>query len=102
MTDFEKWYDENYLNLCYTAEENGLVYFQKCDLETAYEAGAEGYEKQKEINKELVDDIAALNKRIRKLEKAKKYINKLVETALKGSGLITKEELEEMREFIKE
>lgn len=102
MTDFEKWYDENYLKLCYTAEENGLVYFQKCDLETAYEAGAEGYEKQKEINKELVDDIAALNKRIRELEKAKKYVNKLVETALKGSGVITKEELEEMREFIKE
>lgn len=62
MTDFEKWYDENYLKLCYTAEKNGLVYFQKCDLKTAYEAGAEGYEKQKEINKELVDDIAALQR----------------------------------------
>lgn len=34
----------------------------------AYIAGAEGYEKQKEINKELVDDIAELNKRIRELE----------------------------------
>ena len=34
----------------------------------AYIAGAEGYEKQKEINKELVDDIAELHKRIRELE----------------------------------
>ena len=75
MTDFEKWYDENYLKLCYTAEENGLVYFQKCDLKTAYEAGAEGYEKQKEINKELVDDIAELHKRIRELEKQIKQAN---------------------------
>ena len=75
MTDFEKWYDENYLKLCYTAEENGLVYFQKCDLKTAYEAGAEGYEKQKEINKELVDDIAELHKRIRELETQIKQAN---------------------------
>lgn len=86
MTDFEKWYDENYLKLCYTAEENGLVYFQKCDLKTTYEAGAEGYEKQKEINKELVDDIAALNKRIRELEKDKAYLSdnldKEIETKL--------------------
>ena len=75
MTDFEKWYDENYLKLCYTAEENGLVYFQKCDLKTAYEAGAEGYEKQKEINKELVDDMAKLYKRIRELETQIKQAN---------------------------
>ena len=124
MTDFEKWYDENYLNLCYTAEENGLVYFQKCDLKTAYEAGAEGaegyerivkdmqergfntymsvkdflqaheelqkrnkqleliilgnqeeiaelqknYNKQKEINHELVDDVAAMQARIEELK----------------------------------
>ena len=75
MTDFEKWYDENYLKLCYTAEENGLVYFQKCDLKTAYEAGAESYEKQKEINKELVVDIAELHKRIRELETQIKQAN---------------------------
>ena len=124
MTDFEKWYNENYSKLCYTAEENGLVYFQKCDLETAYEAGAEGYEgyerivkdmrergfdtymsvkdflqaheellkrnkqleliilgnqeeiaelqknynKQKEINHELVDDVAAMQARIEELK----------------------------------
>ena len=73
MTDFEKWYDENYLNLCYTAEENGLVYFQKCDLKTAYEAGTEGYEKQKEINKELVDDIAALHREKDKAQKTALY-----------------------------
>ena len=40
-----------------------------------YIAGAEGYEKQKEINKELVDDIAVLNKRIRELEKDKAYFS---------------------------
>jgi len=73
MTDFEKWYDENYLKLCYTAEENGLVYFQKCDLKTAYEAGAEGYEKQKEINKELVDEITAARYEIGRAQKTALY-----------------------------
>lgn len=33
------------------------------------------YEKQKEINKELVDDIAELHKRIRELEKQIKQMN---------------------------
>lgn len=40
-----------------------------------YIAGAEGYEKQKEINKELVDDIADLHKRIRELETQIKQMN---------------------------
>ena len=81
MTDFEKWYDENYLNLCYTAEENGLVYFQKCDLETAYEAGAEGYEKQKEINKELVDENEKLKA---ELEERKRYEEKLLRESFRA------------------
>ena len=41
----------------------------------AYLQGAAGYEKQKEINKELVDDIAELHKRIRQLETQIKQAN---------------------------
>ena len=56
----------------------GRLVYPKTHIELyveGYIAGAEGYEKQKEINKELVDDIADLHKRIRELETQIKQMN---------------------------
>lgn len=53
-----------------------------------------------EAQKTALYNLDGWRKSDEKLEKAKGYVSKLVETALKGSGVITKEELEEMREFL--
>lgn len=45
------------------------------ELEKENEQLRAGYDKQKEINKELVDDIAELHKRIRQLETQIKQMN---------------------------
>ena len=48
-----------------------------CELEKENAQLRADYEKQKEINKELVDDIAELHKRIRELEQQIKQIEKV-------------------------
>lgn len=66
-----------------------------------YIAGAEGYEKQKEINKELVDDIAVLNKRIRELEKDKAYFSNNLDAEVEKK-LEMQKEINELKKRIAE
>ena len=66
-----------------------------------------------ELEKQNTEDINTLNKCVEywknkseqleeKLNKAKNYIKKDIDCAIKGSGVVTKEELQEMYDFIKE
>lgn len=97
----------------------GNLVYPKTHIELyveGYIAGAEGYEKQKEINKELVDDIAALQRDKADLifvrDQKAKHINELKDQLTKAKEIIrqflndypviTKELLDKLEQFIKE
>ena len=72
---FEEWwntkdYPDCCLLRCKRAFNEG-----RAELEKENEQLRADYDKQKEINKELVDDIADLHKRIRELETQIKQMN---------------------------
>ena len=59
------------------------------------------YEKQKEINKELVDDIAALNKTIRELKKSEVYYSDNLDAEVEKK-LERQKEIHELRKRVAE